>query len=785
MGLSTLLFDEIMKYFCLCITIFYALGIYCSTYIPYEFMLGFLLSAIAALLLTLLRRTPYQIAVTALAFALGAYSAAYVSKTENSPLYNFDSCYVTLTGRICELPMQSNSTDCYVYTVKTSSIHFDNTDCSVCDKVRITSPDPHLYGEVIRASGFLKQFDVRDSIGIFDYKLYYRSRAIAYKLYADTACTVTINESTPVSGLSDIVNRLKIRISDTINSKLHGNTAALLSAVLINDKKHFSTQLNENILKTGASRFLNSAHTYITFITTVTALVANVLRLSRRKYDILLLIVLVLTAGISSDAPVLVKSAMMIVCYKIYIMKYGFLYVPDILPITVLIILIGNPLYAYDAGFVMSVSSTVILFIFGEPACRLLNFVKYRRLRDALVLWLLLNVGMLPLSAYYFNGFSPYTIIYSLFLSPIIFVLRIASCILLLPQNPICNAIISFLAYLIISLINFVASLPFSYVKLATPSLIGLALYGCVLILIKYILDKETAKTAFVSFLTAAIVCVGFIVYNALSTINSVDVGIVNVGQGDAAVLSVPFRETVIIDGGGGADYSDYNVGENVFIPYLEHYGYSDIDLAIVSHYHKDHTEGIIAALQTVKVKQIVMPDCMADSPIRGSIEYWAKRNGTKITYSQLNSPICFPSGLTITFLSPNDAALSQDSANDTSIVADVTYGEFNMLFTGDITENIEKQLVESNRLSHYDVVKTAHHGSSGSTCDEFLSATEPDYAVIGVGENNPHNHPHPDTLNRLYAHNVQVLRTDKLGDIHFIADKNGLKKITYFKELD
>lgn len=748
-------------------------------------MWGFLLSAISALVLTLIRRKPYQIAVTAVAFVIGAYSSAYISKAENSELYNFNNCYITLTGRICELPAQSNISDSYIYIVKTDNIRFDNVDYNIRGKIRITTSDPHSYGEIICASGFLKPFDSRDSIGVFDYKVYYRSRDIAYKLFADAGSTATISTSTRVSGLSDLVKRIKLCISDTINSKTHGDTAALLNAILIGEKKHFSAQLKENILKTGASRFLNSAHTYITFITTVTALIANLLRLSRRKHDILLLIALVLTAGISTDSPVLVKSALLIVCYRIYLIKYGFLYVPDILPVTILIILIGNPLYAYDAGFVMSTVSTIILFMFREQLAGLLCFIKNFHLRNTVVLWLLMNVGLLPLSAYYFNGFSPYTIIYSLFMSPIIFILRILSCILLLPQNAVCNTVISFLAYPVISLINFVAGLPLSHIKLATPSIIALMLYACVLILIKYIINKDAPKTTLAFYITAVIVCAGFLVYGKVSAIGSIDIGIVNVGQGDAAVLSVPFGETIVIDGGGGSDYSDYNVGENVFVPYLEHYGFSEIDLAIVSHYHKDHTEGIIAALQTVKVKRIVMPDCMSDSPIRGSIEYWASLNGTEITYSELNSPIRFPSGLTVTFLSPDETTLANGSANDTSIVADITYGEFNMLFTGDITENIEKHLVENDLLSHYDVIKTAHHGSSGSTCDEFLSATTPDYALIGVGENNPHNHPHPDTLNRLYSHNIQVLRTDKLGDIHLIADKNGLKRITYFKEGD
>ena len=73
----------------------------------------------------------------------------------------------------------------------------------------------------------------------------------------------------------------------------------------------------------------------------------------------------------------------------------------------------------------------------------------------------------------------------------------------------------------------------------------------------------------------------------------------VNVGQGDGAVIQAPYRFNVLIDGGGGNSYSDYNPGEKVYLDYLETEGITKADSAFVSHYHQDHVQGIIAVSYT------------------------------------------------------------------------------------------------------------------------------------------------------------------------------------------
>jgi competence protein ComEC len=91
----------------------------------------------------------------------------------------------------------------------------------------------------------------------------------------------------------------------------------------------------------------------------------------------------------------------------------------------------------------------------------------------------------------------------------------------------------------------------------------------------------------------------------------------------------------------------------------------------------------------------------------------------------------------------------------------------------------MEKMLVEESdehhRSLHVDLLKVAHHGSNTSSCDEFLDAVRPDYAVISAGVRNPFHHPRPEVIERLAQHHARTYRTDLFGPVTFYLDAEGI----------
>ena len=87
----------------------------------------------------------------------------------------------------------------------------------------------------------------------------------------------------------------------------------------------------------------------------------------------------------------------------------------------------------------------------------------------------------------------------------------------------------------------------------------------------------------------------------------------------------------------------------------------------------------------------------------------------------------------------------------------DLRFGSRRMLFTGDMEEEIDPQLISRGLARHLggpiDVLKVAHHGSGTATTDALLDFLQPRIAVISVGADNNYGHPAPATLERLRSH--------------------------------
>ena len=101
---------------------------------------------------------------------------------------------------------------------------------------------------------------------------------------------------------------------------------------------------------------------------------------------------------------------------------------------------------------------------------------------------------------------------------------------------------------------------------------------------------------------------------------------------------------------------------------------------------------------------------------------------------------------------------------NDTSLVLKMSYNNTCVLFMGDASSNVEKNLLDKD--INCQVLKVGHHGSRYSSSDEFIKKVNPTYGIIMVGEGNKYGHPTKKTLDILNKYKVTIHRTDKEGTI-------------------
>lgn len=215
-----------------------------------------------------------------------------------------------------------------------------------------------------------------------------------------------------------------------------------------------------------------------------------------------------------------------------------------------------------------------------------------------------------------------------------------------------------------------------------------------------------------------------------------------DVGQGDCAIIVEPFQKSVTMIDAAGTFNKD-NATE-LIIPMLEALQIREVDQIIVTHSDFDHSGAVQSLCEHFPVRHVIVNEAQ-----KGDIE---TGYDLQLMLEERNVP-----------------AEDEEDPNDSSIICAFGYDGFGYLWTGDASSAIEKQLIKAYSLP-VDVLKLGHHGSSTSSCSEFLQETSPQLALISAGYQNRYGHPSLETLKRLNTLGIDRINTANHGSIHMMS---------------
>lgn len=290
--------------------------------------------------------------------------------------------------------------------------------------------------------------------------------------------------------------------------------------------------------------------------------------------------------------------------------------------------------------------------------------------------------------------------------------------------------------------------------------------------------------------------------FSAGSAPGKLRIDFLDVGQGDAALVTFPDNTTLLIDGGGrpgpfkraattgnrdddaeaSFERETRSIGESVVSEYLWWRGLDHVDFILATHADADHVDGLNDVARNFPVRAALVarsPDQDAEYAKFAATLFEKKipvrliGAGDVLRFGAVTASVLWP---------PPSLDAKAPSGNNDSIVLRLQLGERTLLLTGDIEKAGENGLLRAHQELRADVVKVAHHGSKTSSTPPFIAAAQPRFAVISVGQTSIFGHPSKEVVERWQASGAQALTTGASGTITVITDGKDLRVETFVK---
>ena len=715
--------------------------------------------------------------------------------------YDYEKIYISLENvNIVGTIVSSKKEKQYIneYKIETEKIN----NIKLKKKFILLTKNKEIeYGNKIKLEGtYIKPSKSRNYRG-FDYSNYLKTENI-YGTIEQNGKIELIKEKN-INYLFINLYKVKNKIIKNINNKFPEETRGVVLGILLGDKSSIEEDVRQNFADSSLSHILAVSGTHISYVVICISVLFKKLKLNKNIRKVLTSLVLFMYLYLVDFS---VSATRAVIMSTIVIMQMLFYRKQDTITtiaFSSIIILINNPYSILNIGFLLSYGGTIGIILFVNRISIESKEDFFQRfksyLKDICIVTISAQTIIMPIIIYYFNTIS-FTfiisnIIASLIIGPIIMIGLVIIAISFF-KIPIISLIIRFYNILIVILVrtaDIISKIPMSKIYLKTPTTLEIIFYYSVVFLIalliyikksnrKFIkktiqIDIYNLKNFFINNRNKVLIFISIVSLISITSIKipkELKINFIDVGQGDSCLITTPQNKKVIVDSGGS---ESYDVGKNVLLPYLLDKRITKIDYIMISHFDTDHCKGFEYVLENIKVKNVIISKQCETSENFKQIMKIIRKKRINLIIVQKGSKIKIDNFTTVDILSPQSENIA-DNMNDNSIVAKFEAYNFSILFTGDASEKIEKELIKEKINLKSDILKVSHHGSKTGTSEEFLKSVKPKIALIGVGENNKFGHPTKDVIKRLTENKVKIYRTDTDGEIRIKIKKSKNIKI-------
>jgi competence protein ComEC len=460
----------------------------------------------------------------------------------------------------------------------------------------------------------------------------------------------------------------------------------------------------------------------------------------------------------------------------------------NVLALATACLVVARPLSVVDPAFALTVGATLSILL-TIPFVQALNMPRGMGwLTGLLASSVATEIALLPIGALFFSRVTFAGLGLNFAAIPLMAVVQIAG-MALVPVALVSTTAASAVGYIahlaasgLIRTADLAQLVPVLTFRVAPPSAWSLALYYVAVIGVCSCWRRARwRRTASMTAVFAAV----WIVAEPWAFVERRGDGLLHatfldVGQGDSVFLRFPHGTTLLVDAGGLAARSSFDIGDRVVAPVLRAAGTARLDFMALTHGDPDHIGGASAILREFRAREVWEGIPVPPFEPLQSLREQARSIGSKWLNLKAGGRFHID-GVDLLVIHPDLPDWERQRVrNDDSLVFDLRWGDVSLLLTGDIGRAVERSRLSNIAPAPMRIVKVPHHGSLTSSSIDFVRALAPTVAVVSAGRGNHFGHPVPEVLQRYEEVGAQIFRTDRDGAVTVDTDGKSIQVHTF-----